>query len=87
MRPITLAVAAFVVAAAPIMLIDPDGLYDALLKPSLVALWLSQLIVFAVYPRFARAHGHRFAPACALSVFSSGLAIYGLYITLQHAAS
>jgi hypothetical protein len=87
LRPITWAIAAFVVAAAPIMLIDPDGLYDALLKPSLIALWLSQLIVFAVYPRFARAHGGRLLPACALSLIASGLAVYGLVITLQHASS
>ncbi len=65
LRPITLVLAGIVVAAAPLMLIDPEGLYDALLKPSLVALWLSQLIVFAVYPRFARAHGQRLLPACA----------------------
>ena len=48
-----------VVIAAPLMLIDPQGLYNALSTPSLVALWLSQLIVFAVYPLFARAHGQR----------------------------
>lgn len=83
LRRITLGVAAFVVLAAPLMLIDPNGLYDALLKPSLVALWVSQLIVFAVFPRFARAHGQRLLPACALSLFASGLAIYGLVTTLQ----
>ncbi|HEX3804102.1 MAG TPA: hypothetical protein VHV75_14790 [Solirubrobacteraceae bacterium] len=87
LRPITLVIAVIVVGAAPLMLIDPHGLYDALVKPSLVALWLSQLIVFAVYPRFARTHGQRLLPACALSLFASGLAIYGLYITLQHATS
>ena len=87
LQPITLAVAAFVLAAAPIMLIDPDGLYNALLKPSLVALWLSQLIVFLVFPRFARAHGQRLLPACALSLFASGLAIYGIVLVFQPAAS
>lgn len=87
LRPVTLAVAAVVLAAAPIMLIDPDGLYDALLKPSLAALWLSQLIVFAVYPRFARAHGQRLLPACVISVIASGLAVYGFVMTIQHASS
>lgn len=87
LRPVTWAVAAVVMAAAPIMLIDPDGLYDALLKPSLAALWTSQLIVFAVYPRFARAHGQRLLPACAISVIASGLAVYGFVMTIQHAAS
>jgi hypothetical protein len=31
----------------------PLRVYSDLLVPSLVALWLAQLIVFAVYPRFA----------------------------------
>jgi amino acid transporter len=86
-RPITLAIAVVLVAAAPLTLLDPQGVYSALIKPSLVALWLSQLIVFAVYPRFARAHGQRLLPACALSLISSGLAVYGLFITLQQATS
>jgi hypothetical protein len=36
-------------AAAPVTLINPERIYTGLIKPSLVALWLSQLIVFAVY--------------------------------------
>lgn len=87
LRPITLAIAAFVLAAAPLMLINPEGLYSALIKPSLVALWVSQLIVFAVYPRFAHAHGQRLLPACGLSAIASGLAIYGLVTTLQQVTS
>lgn len=72
------------VGAAALLLIDPDRIYDALLKPSLVALWLSQLIVFAVFPRFAARHGARPAPAWTLSAVAS--ALYGLWSTLQHAA-
>ncbi len=87
LKRVTLVLAALFVLAAPLMLIDPQGIYDALLKPSLVALWLSQMIVFAVYPRFARANGQRLLPACLLSLFATGLAVYGLVITLQHAAS
>jgi hypothetical protein len=87
LRHVTRVIAAVVVVAAPLMLINPESLYDALLKPSLVALWLSQLIVFAVYPRFAKAHGQRLVPAYALSCGASALAIYGLVITLQHASS
>ena len=59
MRPIAVAIGAVIVLAAPFTLIDPDGFYNSLVKPSLVALWLSQLIVFAVYPLFARKHGQR----------------------------
>jgi hypothetical protein len=87
LRQVTWVIAALIVVAAPLMLIDPDSLYDALIKPSLVALWLSQLIVFAVFPRFAKAHGQRLIPAYALSFGASALAIYGLVITLQHASS
>jgi hypothetical protein len=35
--------------AAPVQLIDPDTVYDDLITPSLFALWLSQLVTFAVY--------------------------------------
>jgi len=83
LEKITLAIAVFVLVGAPLMLINPTGLYDSLLKPSLIALWLSQLIVFAVFPRFAYLRGHRLLPACALSVIASGLAIYGLVLALQ----
>ncbi len=62
-RKVTLAVGAIVLAAAPLMLIDPAGIYDALTRPSLIALWVSQLIVFAVYPRFAHRRGQAMAPA------------------------
>jgi amino acid transporter len=86
-RPIAIALGALIVAAAPLSLIDPDGFYNALIKPSLIALWLSQLVVFLVFPRFAVAHGHRALPAWTMSLFAGGLAVYGLWTTLQHAAS
>lgn len=86
-RPITLAIAAVILAAAPFSLIDPDGFYDTLLKPSLVALWVSQLIVFAVYPRFAHKHGQRMLSAWMLSIGASAFAVYGLVSTLQQASS
>jgi hypothetical protein len=86
-RPITVGIGVLLVAAAPFMLIDPQGFDDALVKPSLVALWLSQLIVFAVFPRFARKHGQRTMPAWILSLAASAFAIYGLWVTLHHGAS
>jgi amino acid transporter len=75
------------VAVAPLTLIDPQGFYTALLRPSLAALWLSQLIVFAVYPRFARRTGRRMAPALTLSVIASGLAGYGFWVALTQSGS
>ena len=53
------AIGALIVLAAPISLIDPDGFYDALLKPSLVALWLSQRSCSPSIPGFAKRHRQR----------------------------
>jgi amino acid transporter len=71
-----------IVAAAPLSLLGPQAVYDALLQPSLVALWISQLIVFAVYPRFAVRRGGRRVPAWSLGVAASALAVYGLWVTV-----
>ena len=86
-RPIIAGLSAALVVAAPFSLINPDKFYDSLLKPSLAALWLSQLIVFAVYPAFAARHGARRAPACALAAAASAFAVYGLWATLHHAST
>jgi amino acid transporter len=86
-RPIAIGIGAGIVLAAPFTLIDPDGFYDTLVKPSLVALWLSQLIVFAVYPLFAIKRRQRAWPAWTLSLIASTFAIYGLVSTLQQASS
>ncbi|MGO9882117.1 MAG: hypothetical protein ACLPV4_03780, partial [Solirubrobacteraceae bacterium] len=87
MRTIAVAIGVVIVLAAPVSLIDPIGFYNTLVEPSLVALWLSQLIVFAVYPRFASRQGQRAPPAWTLTVIASGLAVYGLWTALHQAAS
>jgi hypothetical protein len=76
--------AVVLVGSAPLSLINPQRFYDDLLKPSLIALWLSQLVVFAVYPRLAAARRHRQLPAWMLAIGGSAFAIYGLYATVQH---
>ncbi len=86
-RRCVLAIGAVLLLAAPIVLIDPHGIYDALLKPSLAALWLSQLIVFAVFPLFARRHAQRMLPAWTLSLVASGFAVYGLSTVFTSASS
>ncbi len=86
-RPAVAAIGAAVLLAAPISLIDPEGFYNALIKPSLVGLWVSQLLVFLVYPRFAARHGQRPWSAWLLTLGASALAIYALWMTFQHAAS
>jgi hypothetical protein len=87
LRPIAIGIGMATVLAAPLTLIDPSGFYDTLAKPSLVALWLSQLIVFLVYPRFARKYGQRPLPAWTVSVSASALAVYGLWTALQSSSS
>ncbi len=82
LRPITIAIGAALVLTAPFTLIDPDGFYDSLAKPSLIALWLSQLIVFAVYPLFAHKRGQRARAAWAFSLGASAFAIYGLWTSV-----
>lgn len=79
------------VASAPLSLINPDRFYDDLLKPSLGALWVSQAIVFAVYPRFATRHapGRRshHAMAYALAGTATALSAYGLWISISSKSS
>jgi hypothetical protein len=86
-RPIIIAIGAVVIAAAPLTLINPERIYNDLLMPSLVALWLSQIIVFAVYPRFAARQHKRALLAWVLAAASVAFAIYGLWSTIQHSSS
>jgi amino acid transporter len=87
MRQVVGVLSAVLVISAPITLIDPNRIYDDLLKPSLVALWLSQLVVFVAYPwfraRFERLRVHDVALAAGASAF----AIYGIYATFHSAAT
>ena len=71
----------FVVADA-ISLIDPEKFYDRLLKPSLGALFISQLIVFLVFPLYQR--GLRWLPLVAVA---SGLAAWGFYTLVAGSVS
>jgi hypothetical protein len=86
-RPIAAAIGVVALVAAPISLIDPDGFYNRLLKPSEIALWVSQLIVFAVYPLFAFKRRQRMWPALALSLGASAFAVYGIVTALQQSSS
>jgi hypothetical protein len=86
-RRITGALGAILVVTAPITLINPERIYADLIRPSLVALWLSQLIAFAAYPRFAARHRHRMLPAWSLTVVAVALTLYGLWTTIHQAGS
>jgi hypothetical protein len=83
LRPVIIGIGVIMVGFAPIMLINPDKIYDSLITPSLVALWLSQVVVFAVYPRFAVRRNKRALPAWTLAVAASAFAVYGLWTTIQ----
>lgn len=83
LRPVVIGIGVIMIAAGPVLLINPDRIYDDLLTPSLFALWLSQLVTFAVYPRFVARRGGRALPAWALAAGASALAIYGLWTTIQ----
>jgi hypothetical protein len=83
LRPITAAIGAATIISGPLSLIDPQGFYEDLLKPSLVALWVSQLIVFLVYPLFARKQRLASTPAWILGLAASAFAAYGVWSSLQ----
>ena len=87
LRRVIAGIGVIMVAVAPVLLINPDQIYDDLLRPSLFALWLSQLVTFAVYPRFVARRGGRVLPAVVLAAGASALAIYGLWTTIQTASS
>ena len=87
MRQVIGVLAGVLVVSAPFTLIDPNRIYDDLLKPSLVALWLSQLVVFVAYPWFRARHSRLRAVDVALAAGASALAIYGLYSTFQSAST
>ncbi len=65
-----------------ISLLSPDRFYDDLIKPSLGALFVSQFVVFAVFPRFRRG-----ALALALAAVASGLAAWGMYTLIAGSAA
>ena len=70
------------IGADALSLIDPQKFYDKLLKPSLGALFISQLIVFLVFPLFRR--GLRWLPFVAVA---AGLAAWGFYTLVSGSAS
>jgi amino acid transporter len=70
------------VAADAISLVNPGRFYNDLLTPSLGALFVSQLLVFLVFPRFRRS-----PLAIAAATIASTLAAWGLYTLIAGGAS
>lgn len=86
-RAVTVTLAAAFAVSGPVTLLDPRRIYADLVKPSLVLLWASQLIVFAVYPRFRRIAGAPRWRAIGLAASACAFAGYGLYSSLSAAGS
>jgi hypothetical protein len=79
LRPVLAFIAVPFITADAISLVDPSGFYSALLRPSLVALFVAQLVVFAVYPRFRRIHERLRPVDLATAAVGAALVIYGVY--------
>jgi hypothetical protein len=71
------------VLAGPLSLINPDRFYADLIKPSLVALWLAQLVVVVVYPLYERRQGHLRVRHVAIGAVASAVMAFGLWSTLS----
>jgi hypothetical protein len=78
-RMFAVVLAGLLVVAAPLSLLDPDRFYDDLLRPSLVLLWLAQLIVIVVFPRFVARRGGsllRWLPVTLVAAATSGYELW-----------
>ena len=73
-------IAVLFVAVDAISLIDPERFYSYALTPSLVALYLSQAIVFLVYPRF---RGKPSKLEWIAVAAATGLAGFGLEVVIS----
>jgi hypothetical protein len=73
-------IAALFVAGDAISLIDPERFYSYALTPSLVALYVSQAIVFLVYPRF---RGRPTRLEWLAVAAATGLAAFGLEVVIS----
>lgn len=86
-RPTLAAIAVPFVVADAISLAGPERFYNDLSRPSLVALFASQIVVFAVYPLFRRGERRRLPAAVAVAVVAATLAGYGLWTAIASAGS
>lgn len=74
--------AAFILAGV-LSLLGPDAAYEDLLRPSLVALYLSQVVVFAVYPIWRVRRGRFDALDAVAALVAVALMGYGLYTVVK----
>jgi hypothetical protein len=62
---------------------DPDAVYDRMITPSLVALYLSQLIVFAGYGRYVHRRGRLRPLDLTVVLISCALMLFGLEVVIS----
>ena len=86
-RQMVLAISALFVVASAISLLNPTGAYDLLLRPSLIALWIAQLLVVVVYPWFVRGHRRLLLGDVALATAASCVMAAGLYFAVSSAGT
>jgi hypothetical protein len=67
------------IAIDAISIIDPEGFDENVLRPSLIALFLSQLIVFGVFPVYRRRRGRLTPVDVVIAGVAFALMAYGLY--------
>jgi hypothetical protein len=77
-----LAVGALFLLTDALALLAPERAYEQTLRPSLAALYLSQLIVFAVYPRFENAR--RLSVAAPIAALAAAPLLWGLYLVASN---
>jgi amino acid transporter len=86
-RRLAVIIGALFLIAEAISLIDPDTIYDHALTVSLAALYLSQIVVFAVYPMWRRRTATLSIVDVAASAAGTALMIFGLYVVISQAGS
>jgi amino acid transporter len=84
-RPTLAAISVPFVLADVISLVNPDAFYDKLSRPSLIALFVSQILVFIAYPLFRRGERRRLPAALVATAVATALAGYGLYTAISSA--
>jgi hypothetical protein len=73
---------ALAIAGPVSVALDPDKFYDKLIKPSLVLLWLSQVIVVGVFPIYLHRRGTLKAWHILLTVVAVGVMVFGFWNTV-----
>jgi hypothetical protein len=81
-RPMVALIGVVFFVASALYLLDPGEVYDKLARPSLFALFLSQVFVFVAFPIYRKLRERLMPADFVLAAVSAGLMIWGLYRVL-----